>query len=56
LKECFGHVIKDTRKLQECRGCEEREACRAIQWGQEASSIKVLPRARQPRPTNSSGS
>jgi hypothetical protein len=54
LKDCFGHVIKDSRKLEECRGCEDREACRSIQWGQEASSIEVLPRLADRRPSDSS--
>jgi hypothetical protein len=37
VKECFGRVIADSGKLDECRGCEEREACQAVQWGDDYS-------------------
>jgi hypothetical protein len=42
MKECFGRTITDSDKLDECRTCELREACQAVQWGQESSGARIV--------------
>ncbi|MEW5806468.1 MAG: hypothetical protein AB1756_03830 [Acidobacteriota bacterium] len=32
MKECFGKIIKDSKKMEECRWCEFLEECKAINW------------------------
>ncbi len=32
MKDCFGKIIKDSGKLDECRTCEYLEECKAINW------------------------
>ncbi len=33
VKECFGRIIKDSTKMAECKICELREECIAVNWG-----------------------
>ena len=32
MKECFGKIIKDSQKMEECRRCELLEECKALNW------------------------
>lgn len=42
MKECFGRTITESSKLEECRTCELREACQAVQWGDDSSGARVV--------------
>ena len=42
MKECFGRTITESSKLDECRTCELREACQAVQWGEDSSGARVV--------------
>ena len=32
IKDCFGRIIKDTKKMMECKNCELEAECKAMNW------------------------
>jgi hypothetical protein len=56
VKECFGKIIKDSKKMVECKYCELGEECIAVNWGATYQSESLKEPEKETTDKESAGS